>query len=95
MKRRMISPRGRWRRPRVGRPAAQREYIELEPDELTTLFQAPQWLRNLGIAAWLLVGVAAALAGVVWLLTLTQTIVLPVLSAGDHRCRLSARPSIG
>ncbi len=82
MKRRMISPRGRWRRPRVGRPAAQREYIELEPDELTTLFQAPQWLRNLGIAAWLLVGVAAALAGVVWLLTLTQTIVLPVLSAG-------------
>jgi predicted PurR-regulated permease PerM len=67
MKRRMIS---------------QREYIELEPGELTTLFQAPQWLRNLGIAAWLLVGVAAALAGMVWLLALTQTIVLPVLSAG-------------
>lgn len=82
MKRRMISPRGRWRRPRVGQPAAQREYIELEPGELTTLFQAPQWLRNLGIAAWLLVGVAAALAGAVWLLALTQTIVLPVITAG-------------
>jgi putative heme transporter len=82
MKRRMTSPRGRWRRPRVGQAAARREYIELEPGELSTLFQAPQWLRNLGIAAWLLVGVAAALAGTVWLLALTQTIVLPVLSAG-------------
>ena len=31
--------------------------------------------------SWLLVGVAAFLAGAVWLLALTQTIVLPVITA--------------
>jgi predicted PurR-regulated permease PerM len=77
----MISPRGRWRRPRLGRAGGQREYIEIEPGEFETIFQAPKWLRNLGVATWLLVGVAAALAGAVWLLALTQTIVLPVLTA--------------
>ncbi|HEY1355713.1 MAG TPA: AI-2E family transporter [Solirubrobacterales bacterium] len=63
------------------RKASQGEEIEVVPGEFTTLFQAPQWLRNLGIAAWLLVGVAAALAGAVWLLALTQTIVMPVITA--------------
>ncbi len=46
------------------------------------MFQAPQWLRNLGIACWLLFGVAAALVGLVSLLALTQTIVLPLITAG-------------
>jgi predicted PurR-regulated permease PerM len=82
VKRRKISARRQWRGRRAGRPTSQPEYIEVEPGELSTLFQAPQWLRNLGIASWLLVGVAAALAGAVWLLALTQTIVLPVITAG-------------
>jgi putative heme transporter len=82
MKRRMISPGRRWRGRRVGKASSRPEYIEIEPGELTTLFRAPDWLRNLGIASWLLVGVAAALAGAVWLLALTQTIVLPVITAG-------------
>jgi predicted PurR-regulated permease PerM len=82
MKRRKISARRQWRGRRAGRPTSQPEYIDIEPGELTTLFQAPQWLRNLGVAAWLLVGVAAALVGAVWLLALTQTIVLPVITAG-------------
>lgn len=62
-------------------PAAEKEVIEIEPGALSGLFAAPKWMRDLGFSAWLLVGVAAALVGTVWLLSLTQTIVLPVLVA--------------
>jgi putative heme transporter len=47
--------------------------------ELSSVFSAPRWLRDLGIAAWLLVGVAALLVGLVWLLALTAVIVDPVI----------------
>jgi predicted PurR-regulated permease PerM len=57
------------------------EYVEIDPSELTGVFAAPGWLRDLGIASWLLVGVAAAIAGAVWLLAVTQTIVVPVIVA--------------
>jgi predicted PurR-regulated permease PerM len=57
------------------------EFIELEPGALSGVFAAPRWLRDLGFSSWLLVGVAAAIAGLVWLLALTQTIVLPVITA--------------
>ena len=33
------------------------EVIEIEPGELSGIFSAPQWLRDLGFTAWLLVGV--------------------------------------
>jgi len=36
------------------------------------------WLRDLGLLAWFLVGVAVLLVGLVWLLGLTSTIVVPV-----------------
>jgi predicted PurR-regulated permease PerM len=39
-------------------------------------------MRDLGFSAWLLVGVALALFGAIWLLALTETIVMPVLTAG-------------
>ena len=81
MKRRMIAAGRHSRRDRAGRGTAEAQYIEVDPGEISGLFQAPQWLRNLGIACWLLFGVAAALVGVVWLLALTQTIVLPVITA--------------
>ena len=55
--------------------------VEFEPGELSGLFAAPGWLRDAGFSAWLLVGVAAALAGAVWFLSLTQTIVMPVITA--------------
>ena len=45
------------------------------------MFAPPIWLRDLGIKAWLLVGVAGMLVGAVWLLSLTQTIVTPVITA--------------
>ena len=43
--------------------------------------------------AWLLVGVAAAVGGAVWLLTLTQTIVVPVITAAILAAVLS--PVVG
>jgi predicted PurR-regulated permease PerM len=74
---------GRLRRPgREGAAGAADEVVEIEPGELSGLFAAPGWLRDLGFTAWLLVGAAAALIGAIWLLALTQTIVLPVLTAG-------------
>jgi putative heme transporter len=81
MKRRRAILRGRLRR--TGQAAgADDEFIEIEPGELSGIFASPGWLRDLGFSAWLLVGVAAALVGAVWFLSLTQTIVMPVLTAG-------------
>jgi predicted PurR-regulated permease PerM len=75
--------RGRFRRRggAEGPAPAEEEYFEIDPAELSGVFAAPRWLRDLGVAAWLLVGVAAFLAGAVWLLALTQTIVIPVIVA--------------
>jgi putative heme transporter len=58
------------------------EVFEVAPGELSGLFAAPQWLRDLGVSAWLLVGVGAALLAAIWLLSLTETIVMPVITAG-------------
>jgi predicted PurR-regulated permease PerM len=69
------------------------EYVEIEPAELAGVFAAPSWLRDLGLMAWLGVGVAAALAGAVWLLALTQTITVPVITAGILAAVLS--PVVG
>jgi putative heme transporter len=75
--------RGRFRR--HGRPkdtqAAEDEYFEIEPGELTGIINVPSWLRDVGLMAWLLVGVAVFLVGMVWLLGLTQVIVAPVITA--------------
>ena len=54
--------------------------IQLEA--LSTVFSPPRWLRDLGRASWLLVGVFALLAGLIWLLATTYTIVGPVVAAG-------------
>src|SRR5262245_59158600 len=56
--------------------------VEIEPGELSGIFRAPGWLRDLGIMSWLLVGVAALLVGAVWLISLLDTIVIPVGTAG-------------
>jgi len=52
-----------------------------EPVDLTSALGPPRWLRNLGSTAWLLVGVALFLVGAVWLMSLTQSIVVPVIMA--------------
>lgn len=74
--------RGRLRRPGQEGSGGEEEFIEFEPGELSGIFAAPKWMRDLGFSAWLLVGAAAALVGTIWLLSLTQTIVMPVITAG-------------
>src|SRR5262245_2809285 len=56
--------------------------IDIDEDQLrqmSAVFAAPRWMRDLGIAAWLLVGIEALLVGLVWLLALTATITVPVI----------------
>jgi predicted PurR-regulated permease PerM len=63
-------------------PATERTVIEVDQEQLNRLsnvFRAPRWLRDLGIASWLLAGVAVLLAGIVWLVAATETITGPVL----------------
>jgi predicted PurR-regulated permease PerM len=52
-----------------------------EPHDLSGLFAAPRWLRDLGTSAWLGVGIALFVVGMVWLLSLTKTIVTPLITA--------------
>jgi putative heme transporter len=74
--------RGRLRRSKAAAdPAGRDEFVEIDPAELSGIFAAPGWLRDLGLTAWLLVGVTVLLAGVVWLLSLTHTIIMPVIAA--------------
>src|SRR5262245_61925197 len=58
------------------------EFVEIDAAELSGIFSAPQWLRDAGITAWLFVGVFVLLAGVVWFLSLTHVIFLPLVTAG-------------
>jgi putative heme transporter len=72
-------PRLRTRRPQENDEGTQT--AEFEPQDLTGLLAAPGWLRDLGTSAWLAVGVTLFLVGAVWILSLTQTIVTPVITA--------------
>jgi putative heme transporter len=74
--------RGRIRRLRGAEGQQEDQYIEIDPGELSGLFAAPGWLRDAGFSAWLLVGIVVLLAGVVWLLTLTAVIFIPLVVAG-------------
>src|SRR6516225_8739793 len=56
----------------------QRTVVEIDASSLSRVFSAPVWLRDLGLLAWFLVGVALVLVGLVWFLGLTSTIVDPV-----------------
>jgi putative heme transporter len=74
--------RGRLRRRTQNQGGAGGEdYVEIDPAELAGVFAAPPWLRDLGFSAWLLVGIMLFVGGVVWLLSLTEVIVLPVITA--------------
>jgi predicted PurR-regulated permease PerM len=74
--------RGRLRRLRGAEGQEGDQFIEIDPGELSGLFAAPNWLRDAGFSAWLLVGVVVLVAGVVWLLTLTAVIFIPLVVAG-------------
>ena len=53
----------------------------LQPAQLSGIFRAPAWLRDLGGSSWLAVGVLGLLLGLVWILSLVDTIVIPVVTA--------------
>ena len=59
--------------------APPRTVVEIDATTLSRVFSAPMWLRDLGLLAWFLVGVGILLFGLVWLLGLTSTIVMPVV----------------
>ena len=52
-----------------------------EVRQLESVFTPPRWLRDLGRTSWLLVGMFLLLAGLIWLLGTTNTIVGPLLAA--------------
>lgn len=53
--------------------------VQIDASSLSRVFSAPMWLRDLGLLAWFLVGVGILLVGLVWLLGLTSTIIVPVV----------------
>jgi putative heme transporter len=79
---RMPTIRGRLRRDRSAGEERKGEYVEIDPSELTGVFAAPRWLRDAGFTAWLLVGITLFVFGLVWLLSLTHAIFLPLVTAG-------------
>jgi len=50
-----------------------------ELDQLQTVFAAPRWLEDAGRSSWLIVGFFLVVAGLAWLLGVTQTITGPVI----------------
>ena len=73
--------RGRLRRG-GGADAGEAEVVDIDPAELTGVFNAPGWLRDAGFSAWLLVGVALLAVAVVSLLSITYVIVAPLIVGG-------------
>ena len=61
-----------------GEEAVAPTVVQIDATSLSRVFSAPMWLRDLGLLAWFLVGVAVLLVGLVWLLGLTSTITVPV-----------------
>ena len=68
-------------------------FVEIEPEQLSRIFAVPQWLRDLGLMSWLVVGSLVLLGGAVWLLSLTSNIVVPVITAAIIAAVLS--PVVG
>jgi putative heme transporter len=76
-----------------GSPGGEATFVEIEPGQLSRVFAVPAWLRDLGLMSWLVVGAFLLLAGAVWLLSLTATIVIPVITAAIVAAVLS--PVVG
>jgi putative heme transporter len=79
-----------WRhKDRAAAGAAEAEPVAVEPQtikldlgqlrEMSAVFAAPRWLRDIGVASWLLVGLTLLVVGLMFLLALTSVIVEPVL----------------
>jgi putative heme transporter len=77
----MIRARFTRRRQRADSDGEPTTVLEIEPGELARVFAAPPWLRDAGLVAWLIVGIVLVLVGAVWLLALTNEIVVPLITA--------------
>ena len=66
----------------IGQMTQDRADERVHPAELTGVFKAPGWLRDIGLTAWLLVGLALLVVGAMAVLSLTEVIVAPVITAG-------------
>jgi putative heme transporter len=55
--------------------------VAFDPQDLSEFLATPRWLRDLGVMSWLAVGVALFVVALIWLLSLTHTIVGPLLTA--------------
>jgi putative heme transporter len=64
-----------------GPGSSEEQVVEIDPSELVGVFKVPDWLRNVGLMAWLLVGITVLIGGLVWLGSLTQVITIPVIVA--------------
>ena len=58
------------------------QVVEFDAAQLSGVFALPDWLRSVGMMSWLITGVIVLLLGLVWLLSLASTIVLPLITAG-------------
>jgi len=74
------------RKPRPERtesaPALEPPPAPPDPSNLTRVFRPPQWLRDLGVMSWFLIGILALIVAVTWLMNITATIVEPVAVGG-------------
>jgi predicted PurR-regulated permease PerM len=77
----------------TGSPPVEPVSVRIAPGSLAHVFAVPGWLRDLGFMSWLVVGALVLLGGVVWLLSLTATIVIPVITASIIAAVLS--PVVG
>jgi predicted PurR-regulated permease PerM len=59
---------------------------EAQLGQLSAVFAAPRWLRDLGLAAWLITGVLLVLVGLIWLVGATSEITQPLIAAFVVAC---------
>ena len=74
---------------RAASPGEDATSVDIDPARLSHVFAVPSWLRDLGLMSWLVVGCLVLLAGVVSLLAVTSTIVVPVITAAIMAAVLS------
>ena len=63
-------------------PAVEPQPDPLDPNNLVRVFRPPQWLRDLGLMSWFLIGLLALLVALTWIASITATIVEPVAVGG-------------
>ena len=69
-----------WRKHEAPAPEDAVSLDERQTEELASVFAPPRWLNDLGRSSWLLVGVAALVVAITWLLAETATIAQPVIA---------------